>query len=167
MEQRLQTQCSWLLWRIKLQIQVSIPFAFHFLSCLVFWVQLPGLCGIRVLIVGTLVPGPVIGEDIPSLPSIFMDASSGLFAGRFKLRNFLPVPYFLEEVFFFFKSWIDTEVFKCFFALIWSCELFSLACWYGGLHWLTFEYWTNLHPWHKPCSVMVYNSFYILLNPIC
>jgi hypothetical protein len=39
--------------------------------------------------------------------------------------------------------------------------------WYGRLYRWVFKQLTNLNPWNKQYLVMVYNSFYVLMNSIC
>lgn len=50
---------------------------------------------------------------------------------------------------------------------IWSCDLSSLVCLHGGLHWLMFlNIELALDPWNKSQVVMVYDSFYRWLDSI-
>lgn len=156
--QRLQTQCSRQPERTQLlRIRDSTLLAFHFPSCLVFWLQLPELCGALALSVDALVSHPLLEEAIPSLPLV--DDYCGLLAGGFftELRKvLLIIPWLLggekyhESILKFsnaFSASIDRIMWKFFFSLL--------------IQWitLTFEYWINLHPSHKPCPVMVYNFF--------
>ena len=60
-----------------------------------------------------------------------------------------------------FLSWIFVEFCQMLFLhqLIWTCDCPSLACYYGKLYWLIFEFWISLHPWNTPpLAIFLYIS---------
>ena len=55
----------------------------------------------------------------------------------FRLRKFPSIPIYLR-IFIINGCWVFSNVFSSVDMII-----FFLTCWCGGLHWLSFEYWTS------------------------
>ena len=110
----------------------------------------------------------LLRTGIPALFPILESIQSLTTKGDVSCKAFVYDFYqvYFNLLSFFFLIWMADGLCQMLFLYQLIYNFSSLVCWCSGLHWSS-SVEPPLHSWNKFYLVMMYNSFYILLDLIC